>query len=62
MNYKNVLYKRKRNKIVKEVMKELKLTLKDINQYIPFDEVQKPMEKAIIRDLKRSKRNYDFKR
>ncbi len=53
MNYKNVLNKRKRNRIVKEVMKELKLTLKDINQFIPYDEIYDSMKKAVYRDLKK---------
>jgi len=56
MNFKDCLYKRKRNKIVKEVMKELKLTIADMKIYVPYDEVQKPMELAIKRQLKKSKR------
>lgn len=56
MNYKNVLYKRKRNKIVKEVMKELKLTLDDLNVFVPYDEIKESMERAVYRDLKKSKK------
>jgi len=61
MNFKNVLYKRKRNKIVKEVMKELKLTIYDMKLFVPFDEVKEPMEKAIMKQLKNQSRmkNYD---
>lgn len=56
MNYKNVLNKSKRNKIVKEKMKELKLTLADFNVFVPYDEAWKPFEKMIRKQLR--KKNY----
>lgn len=62
MNYKNVLYKRKRNKIVKDVMKELKITLKDINQFVPFDEVKEVMENSVRKLLKSQSRMRNYER
>ena len=52
MNYKNVLFKQKRNKVVKEKMRELKLTLEDIKLFVPFDEVSEPFEKMIRSQLR----------
>ena len=52
MNYKNVLFKQRKNKIVKVKMKQLKLTLDDFKVFVPFDEVSKPFEKMIRSQLR----------